>query len=98
MAETKTGTRRMTPSTPIRVMLVDDHEMVRQGLALFLDTLDDVKLVGEASSGAQALSMCALVNPDVVVLDLFMPGMNGIETLRAIRSAHPNIQVVMLTS
>jgi len=88
----------MAASRPIRVMLVDDHAMVRQGLALFLDTLDDMKLVGEAASGEEALGVCALVNPDVVVLDLIMPGMDGVATLRAIRDAHPNIQVIVLTS
>jgi len=82
----------------IRVMLVDDHAMVRQGLAFFLDTLDDIKLVGEATSGEEALAVCALVNPDVIVLDLLMPGLDGVATLRAIREAHPNIQLIMLTS
>ena len=82
----------------IRVMLVDDHAMVRQGLTFFLDTLDDMKLVGEASSGEEALDICALVNPDVVVLDLIMPGMDGVATLRAIREAHPNVQLIVLTS
>ncbi len=88
----------MSVTRPIRVMLVDDHAMVRQGLALFLDTLEDVKLVGEAASGDKALGMCALVNPDVVVLDLIMPGMDGLTALRAIRAAHPTIQIVILTS
>jgi NarL family two-component system response regulator LiaR len=79
-------------------MLVDDHAMVRQGLAFFLDTLDDMKLVGEAASGEEALRMCPLVNPDVVVLDLIMPGMGGLATLHAMRETYPNIQVVILTS
>ncbi len=85
-------------STPIRVMLVDDHEMVRQGLALFLDTLDDMTLVGEASSGEEALPLCASVKPDVIILDLIMPGMDGVSTLRAIHAAYPSIAVIILTS
>src|SRR5579864_1425117 len=88
----------MTSPSLIRVMLVDDHAMVRQGLSLFLDTLDDIKLVGEAASGEEALGICALVNPDVIVLDLIMPGMDGVTTLRAIRAAYPQIQVIVLTS
>ena len=88
----------MSTFKQIRVMLVDDHAMVRQGLAFFLDTLDDIKLVGEATSGEEALAVCALVNPDVIVLDLLMPGLDGVATLRAIREAHPNIQLIMLTS
>src|SRR5579859_3917421 len=90
--------KQLSTFKQIRVMLVDDHAMVRQGLAFFLDTLDDIKLVGEATSGEEALAVCALVNPDVIVLDLLMPGLDGVATLRAIREAHPNIQLIMLTS
>lgn len=88
----------MTTPNLIRVMLVDDHAMVRQGLSLFLDTLDDMRLVGEAASGEEALGICGLVNPDVIVLDLIMPGMDGVTTLRAIHAKHPQIQVIVLTS
>ena len=88
----------MTTPNLIRVMLVDDHAMVRQGLSLFLDTLDDMRLVGEAASGEEALGMCGLVNPDVIVLDLIMPGMDGVTTLRAIHAKFPQIQVNVLTS
>jgi NarL family two-component system response regulator LiaR len=79
-------------------MIVDDHEMVRSGLAVFLETCDDIKLVGEASSGEEALRLCAELQPDVLIMDLVMPTMNGIEATRAIRSRFPQIQIIALTS
>ncbi len=66
-----------TPPQPIRVMLVDDHTMVRRGLATFLMVFDDFKLVGEAESGEAAIQLCAEVLPDVVLMDMVMPGMDG---------------------
>lgn len=83
---------------PTRVMIVDDHAMVRSGLAAFLSVADDCVLVGEADSGVQALRMCADVQPDVVLMDLVMPGMNGVATTRAIRERFPAVQVIALTS
>jgi two-component system, NarL family, response regulator LiaR len=88
----------MVQSRPIRIMIVDDHEMVRSGLAVFLETCDDIELVGEASEGDEALRMCAEYQPDVMIMDLVMPGMNGIEATRAIRTRFPNVQVIALTS
>jgi len=82
----------------IRVMLVDDHAVVRSGLATFLMTCDDMELVGEASSGEQALNMCQQANPDVVLMDLVMPGMDGATATRKIREKCPDIQVIALTS
>jgi NarL family two-component system response regulator LiaR len=79
-------------------MIVDDHAMVRSGLAAFLSVTDDCELVGEAESGAQALRMCAEVEPDVVLMDLVMPGMDGVATTRAMRERFPNVQVIALTS
>ena len=88
----------MTEPNPIRVMLVDDHAVVRSGLAAFLLAFDDLELVGEASSGEEALRLCAQVRPDVVLMDLVMPGMDGTTATRAIRQQWPQKRVVALTS
>ena len=88
----------MSNKNPIRVLLVDDHDMVRTGLATFLMAFDDLELAGEASGGKEALQLCMQLKPDVVLMDLVMPGMNGAEVTRAIRETHPEIQVVALTS
>jgi len=86
------------PSQPIRVMLVDDHTMVRRGLAIFLKVFDDLQLAGEAGSGEEALRRCAEIRPDVVLMDMVMPGMDGVATTRAIRQQFPQVQVIALTS
>ena len=88
----------MRTPNPIRVMIVDDHKMVRRGLATFLRVQADVELVGEASDGEEALRMCELVRPDVILMDLLMPKMNGTEATRAIREQWPHVQVIALTS
>lgn len=88
----------MTEPKTIRVMLVDEHAVVRSGLSTFLMTCDDMELVGEASSGEQALAMCQKVKPDVVLMDLVMPGMDGATATRLIREGCPEIQVIALTS
>jgi len=88
----------MTEPKLIRVMLVDDHAVVRSGLSTFLLTCDDMELVGEASSGEQALRLCPRVEPDVVLMDLVMPGMDGATATRKIREQCPDIQVIALTS
>lgn len=88
----------MTESDYIRVMIVDDHAMVRKGLGFFLVAQDDLELVGEASSGQEALHKCEELNPDVVLMDMMMPNMNGVEATRAIRQKWPEIQVIALTS
>lgn len=88
----------MTEPKLIRVMLVDDHAVVRSGLSTFLLTCDDMELVGEASSGEQALGLCPRVEPDVVLMDLVMPGMDGATATRKIREQCPDIQVIALTS
>ena len=82
----------------IRVMLVDDHAVVRSGLAAFLMVYDDLELVGEASDGAEAVNMCGRVKPHVVLMDLVMPEMDGATATKAIRTAYPNVQVIVLTS
>ncbi len=85
-------------SHPIRVLLVDDHPMVRRGLATFLKIFDDLELAGEAADGNEALARCAQVNPDVVLMDLVMPEMDGATATRAIRQQFPDVQVLALTS
>ena len=82
----------------IRVMIVDDHAVVRSGLSTFLMTCDDMELVGEAGSGEQALRLCVQARPDVVLMDLVMPDMDGATATRLIREQCPDVQVVALTS
>jgi NarL family two-component system response regulator LiaR len=86
-----------TPSE-IKVVVVDDHDMVRRGLAAYFNTNPDLILVGEADDGLEALEVCDRLHPDVVLMDLFMPRMGGIEAIRQIREHHPNTQVIALTS
>jgi NarL family two-component system response regulator LiaR len=88
----------MTDSLPIRVLLVDDHEMVRRGLAVSLLTVDDIEVVGEAATGRTALDLCDTLQPDVILMDLMMPDMNGVEATQSIRQRHPDIQIIALTS
>ena len=88
----------MSASTPIRVMIVDDHDMVRRGLVTFLMVCPDLELVGEATDGEEALRLCEQVRPDVILMDLVMPKMDGTEATRAIRERWPQVQVVALTS
>lgn len=85
-------------SSRIRVLIADDHAVIRSGLAAFLQVFDDLELAGEASGGQLALDMCEQVQPDVVLMDLMMPGMDGVSATRAIRQRYPRIQVIALTS
>ena len=83
----------------IRVVLVDDHHVVRQGLRTYLESFPDLEVVGESSSGEEALRHIELWLPDVVVMDLLMPGgMDGVETIRRMRQVTPNTQIIALTS
>jgi len=86
------------PSESIRVMVVDDHAMVRRGLASFLKVSGDLQLVGEAKNGAEALQLCDEILPDVVLMDLVMPDMDGATATRAICQKHPQVRVLVLTS
>jgi two-component system, NarL family, response regulator LiaR len=83
---------------PIRVLLVDDHQMVRRGLATFLKAFDNLELVGEAGSGPAAVQLCAQVRPDVVLMDMVLPDIDGVTATRLIRAQFPEVQVVALTS
>jgi two-component system, NarL family, response regulator LiaR len=85
-------------SQPIRVMLVDDHMMVRRGLATMLRVFDDLQLAGEAESGEAAIELCAEVLPDVILMDMSLPMMDGATATRAIRKQFPQIQIIALTS
>ena len=83
---------------PIRVLLVDDHTVVRQGLRMVMSLEDDLEVVGEAANGREAVEAVAHDAPDVVLMDLLMPVMNGVEAIRTIKAAHPEIEAVALTS
>jgi NarL family two-component system response regulator LiaR len=83
---------------PARVMLVDDHAVVRQGLRTFLDLQDDITVVGEAKDGVEALRLAQELEPEVVLMDLIMPRMDGIETVRRMKAMRPHTQIIVLTS
>lgn len=83
---------------PIKVLLVDDHEMVRIGLAAVLDTEDGIEVVGEASNGVDGIRLAISYRPDVVLMDLVMDGMDGVETTAKLLEQHPDCKVIVLTS
>jgi NarL family two-component system response regulator LiaR len=88
----------MNDTRPIRVMLVDDHNVVRSGLATFLKAYDDLTLVGEARNGQEAVSLCRRETPDVILMDLMMPEMDGIAATRAILADYPQVKIIAMTS
>jgi len=88
----------ISPADLIRVMLVDDHTMVRRGLATFLKVFDDLQLVGEAESGEAAIQLCAEILPDVILMDMSLPGLDGAKATYIIRKKFPKTQVIVLTS
>lgn len=88
----------MTMKTPIKVMVVDDHPIVRDGLKNMFLVFDDLELIGEAESGEEALGFCQQHTPDVILMDILMPGMNGIQATRAVLEKHPQIKIIVLTS
>jgi NarL family two-component system response regulator LiaR len=88
----------MTESNRIRVLVVDDHAVVRSGLTAFLKVFADLELAGEAASGKDAIHLCAELRPDVVLMDLMMPDMDGATASGVIRQQCPHVQVIALTS
>jgi NarL family two-component system response regulator LiaR len=88
----------MTQGQPIRVIIADDHAMLRKGLRFFLTSFDDLELVGEASSGREAIRVCEQLAPDVVLMDMVMGDMDGASATQVIRDRNPSVQVLALTS
>lgn len=88
----------MNSAPRIRVMIVDDHAVVRSGLAAFLMAFDDLELVGQVGSGKEAVQLCPTLKPDVVLMDLVMPEMDGATATKLIRETCPHLQVIALTS
>ena len=89
---------RQAQDTPIRVLITDDHFIVRQGLRLILKTAADIELVGEATNGEEALQLTAAHQPHVVLMDLRMPVMDGLSTIEQLRQQHPQVAVIILTT
>ena len=85
-------------SEPIRILLVDDHKIVRQGVRAFFDAMEGIEVIGEAGSGTAAVKMIEEHVPDVVLMDLIMPRMDGVEATRLAKSISPRTQIVVLTS
>ena len=83
---------------PIRIIIADDHAVVRQGLRMFLGLDDDFEVIGEAANGAEAIDLTRTLQPDVVLMDLLMPVMDGITAIREIRREMPDVEVIALTS
>jgi NarL family two-component system response regulator LiaR len=88
----------MDADRPIKVMIVDDHAVVRSGLSAFLLAFDDLEYVGDATGGADAVGKCIALRPDVVLMDLVMPDVDGAEATRRIKETCPEVQVIALTS
>lgn len=92
-------TEQASESNPkIRVLLVDDHHVVRQGLVMFLGLDPELQVVGEAADGAQAVQLADQVKPDVILMDILMPVMDGLTAIQKIKQAHPEIEIIALTS
>src|SRR5512142_42459 len=87
-----------TRQPKIKVLLVDDHQVVRQGLRTFLELHDDMEVTGEAADGEMAVELAAKLHPDVILMDLVMPRLDGIAATSRIKSAQPAVQVIALTS
>jgi NarL family two-component system response regulator LiaR len=88
----------MSDSPPIRVLIVDDQPVVRSGLSAFLMAYDDLELAGEAGNGGEAVQLCQQLRPDVIIMDMMMPGLNGAKATQAIRAHQPGAKIIALTS
>ncbi len=88
----------MTPTKPIRIILVDDHKVVHQALAAMISFVDDFELVAQGSNGKEAIELCHEFVPDIVLMDVVMPIIDGIEATRKILMQHPNIKILALSS
>src|SRR5258705_11424289 len=88
----------MSAHKPIRIVVVDDHDVVRRGLAILIRAFDDLDLIGSAANGIEAVDIAEKLKPDVMLMDMIMPEMDGIEATRQIREKYPDLQVVALTS
>jgi NarL family two-component system response regulator LiaR len=88
----------MTDQRMIRVLIVDDHPLAQTGARYFLSAFHDMEMVGIAASGDEAVTLCAQTKPDVILMDVIMPGLDGISATKAIRARFPNVRVIMLTS
>jgi DNA-binding NarL/FixJ family response regulator len=86
------------PDAPIRVLLVDDHAMVRRGMRDFLELHDDISVVGEAIDGAEAIERASELRPDVIVMDLMLPNVDGIEATGRIKRSQPDVEIIAITS
>jgi NarL family two-component system response regulator LiaR len=88
----------MSEQKKIRIMIVDDHTVVRSGLGAFISAVPDLELIGEAENGEQAVARAKALLPDVILMDLMLPGMDGVSATRKIKEQNPSIQVIALTS
>ncbi|MFI0740411.1 response regulator [Streptomyces sp. NPDC021100] len=96
--ETRQGKQGTASGRTIRVLLVDDHQVVRKGLRTFLEIQDDIEVVGEAGDGAEGVARAEELNPDVILMDVKMPGTDGIEALRRLRALESPARVLVVTS